>query len=130
MGFASAWLAKNALFPRLIDTDPDAGTGIIVVIPACGEGDIRATLNSLAQCKQPSCRCEVIVVVNAPAQATDTIIKENKRTIKLLKAWRDSNSCFFRLFYIDTGLIQLSPAGVLGMPAKQEWMRLHGGLMI
>jgi hypothetical protein len=112
MGFASAWLAKNALFPRLIDADPDAGTGIIVVIPACGEGDIQSTINSLAHCKKPPCNCEVIVIVNAPAKASDVVLKENKRTISLLKVWRDNNNCFFRLFCFDPGTTLIPAWGV------------------
>ena len=112
MGFATAWLEKKALFPRLIMDDPDAGTGIIVVIPAYGEGDISAALDSLAGCNPPQCACEVIVHVNAPADAPEIFKEENKRTISILKAWRDSGNSFFRLFICDTGTQQIPHWGV------------------
>jgi|WetSurMetagenome_2_1015567.scaffolds.fasta_scaffold00237_28 hypothetical protein len=112
MGFATAWLGKKALFPRLIMADPDAGTGIIVVIPAYGEGDIRATIDSLAGCNPPQCACEVIVVVNAPATAPESLISENEHTISVLKAWRDSHNSFFRLFVCDTGISEIPGWGV------------------
>lgn len=112
MGFASAWLAKNSLFPGLIAANPDDGTGIIVVIPSYGEGDITATLESLARCKKPECRCEVIVVINAPAGAPAELKEENKRTISIIKAWRSSNNSFYRLFYCDMGISTIPGWGV------------------
>jgi len=117
MGFATAWLEKKALFPRLIMDDPDAGTGIIVVIPAYGEGDISATLDSLAACNPPQCACEVIVIVNAPADAPEILKQENKLTISILKARRDSHNSFFRLFFCDTG-IQQTPGWGVGYARK------------
>ena len=99
MGFASAWLEGNTIFPRLIPADPDPGTGIIIVIPSYGEGNIGATLDSIAQCTPPECRCEVIVVVNAPADAPERLKEDNKRTIAYLKAWSDSHRSHFRLFF-------------------------------
>lgn len=112
MGFASAWLADNAIFPRLIEADPFAGTGIIVVIPAYGEGDISSTIKSLSECKVPPCRCEVIVVVNAPQNADKKSIEANRQTVLELKAWSSSEDCFFRLFHIDLGVSDIPRWGV------------------
>lgn len=112
MGFASAWLEKNTLFPRLIDADPVTGTGIIVVIPSYGEGDISSTIESLSKCSIPPCPCEVIVVVNAPQDADDSSIEENKRTVSILKAWTNSKNCFFRLSFVDMGISSFPHWGV------------------
>jgi len=98
MGFASAWLEGNTIFPRLILAEPDPETGIIIVIPSYGEGNIGATVDSIAKCTPPACRCEVIVVVNAPADAPEKLREENKRTISYLNAWSALDKSHFRLF--------------------------------
>ena len=70
MGFASAWLKERALFPELIKEAPAENTGIIVVVPAYDEPDITDLLDSLALCQEPDCKVEVIIIVNAPADAS------------------------------------------------------------
>jgi len=99
MGFASAWLEERAIFPEIIKEAPDKLTGIIVVIPAFDEPGIRQVLDSLALCTEPECKVEVIVVVNAPADAAEECIYNNKLTIKNIESWKKENrNCFFRLF--------------------------------
>jgi hypothetical protein len=90
MGFASAWLNQRALFPELIKETPDCHTGIIVVIPAFDEPSIIPLLNSLNSCTAPECRTEVLIIINAPENASDESIRKNK-------------SSFFRLYAIDAG---------------------------
>ncbi len=70
MGFASAYLSERSLYPELIKEAPDENTGIIVVVPAYDEPGIGRLLDSLAQCTPPECKVEVIVVVNAPSNAS------------------------------------------------------------
>ena len=89
MGFASEWLEKNALFPQLIVEAPERQTGIIVTIPACNEPDITDLLDCLADCYKPECETEILIVVNAPADATENTIVNNKLTIKNIESWQE-----------------------------------------
>jgi hypothetical protein len=99
MGFASAWLDRRALFPEIIKEAPDKLTGIIVVIPAFDEPTISRVLDSLALCTEPKCKAEVIIVVNAPSDAAEECIDNNKQTIINIERWKKENrNCFFRLF--------------------------------
>jgi hypothetical protein len=102
MGFASTWLEERALFPSFIKEAPDEETGIIVVVPAYNEPGIADLLNSLASCDLPDCKVEVLVVLNAPAEATEESILNNVACIRSIEIWIDNNpNCFFRPFIIN-----------------------------
>ena len=104
MGFASGWLEERAIFPEIFKEAPDKQTGIIVVIPAFDEPGIRRVLDSLAKCYEPKCKVEVIIVVNAPANAVKECIDNNKLTIINIESWKKENrNCFFRLFAFTAG---------------------------
>jgi hypothetical protein len=99
MGFASAYLEERALFPQIIKEAVDRDTGIIVVIPAYDEPEINKLLDSLAKCREPECKTEVIIVINAPDGATAESLENNTKTISKIESWkRENNNCFFRLF--------------------------------
>jgi hypothetical protein len=99
MGFASTYLEERALFPEIIKEAPDKQTGIIVVIPAFNEPEISKLLDSLALCTEPECKIEVIIVVNAPANADAASLKNNNQTLRNIESWKKKNRrCFFRLF--------------------------------
>jgi glycosyltransferase involved in cell wall biosynthesis len=99
MGFASAYLEQRALFPEIIKEAVDDSTGIIVVVPAYNEPGITRLLDSLTKCVEPGCRTEVIIVINAPDDATDEILENNRITLKNIESWKNENTdCFFRLF--------------------------------
>jgi hypothetical protein len=99
MGFASTYLEERALFPQKILEAPDKDTGIIVVVPAFNEPGINKLLDSLANCTEPECRTEVIIVINAPDDAPAESLKNNLKTIDNIESWKSENkSCFFRLF--------------------------------
>jgi hypothetical protein len=101
MGFASAYLEERALFPEIIKEAPDKATGIIVVVPAYDEPGISKLLDSLALCSSVQCKVEVLVVVNAPGNASADSIRNNKQTIENIEIWRRAHvSCFFRLYTI------------------------------
>ncbi len=113
MGFASTWLEQRALFPGFIDEAPDEETGIIVVIPAYNEPGIADLLNSLEACDSPSCKVEVIVVVNAPQDASTESIRNNDLCIKNIESWKkDHHDCFFRLFSFNVNNESLKAWGV------------------
>jgi len=50
---------------------------MVVVIPCFDEPDIGSVLESLAACKAPGCDVEILVVVNAPGDATAAILARN-----------------------------------------------------
>ena len=103
MGFASTWLEERALFPEIIQEAPDKQTGIIVVVPSYNEPGIGKLLDSLALCNEPDCKVEVIIVVNAPCDASEESIDNNKLTILNIESWKKENrNCFFRLFAFIT----------------------------
>ena len=99
MGFASAYLEERTLFPQKISEAADRETGIIVVVPAYNEPGINLMLDSLAKCREPECKVEVIIVINAPDDATEGSIKNNTKTLCNIESWKTENKdCFFRLF--------------------------------
>jgi hypothetical protein len=117
MGFASEWLESGALFPRLIGEAPEKDTGIIVVVPSYDEQGITTLLDSLSECSRPECGAEVIIVINAPANADSESLNNNTLTLNNIKSWETGNKPFFRLFVIDTGQPSLKGWGV-GMARK------------
>ena len=112
MGFASSWIISRTLFPEFIKEAPDSNTGIIAVIPSCNEPAITSLLDSLEACIRPSCNVEVIVVVNAPADAGEDITTNNSLTLQKIESWKENNKSFFRLFVINIEKPSLKGWGV------------------
>ena len=113
MGFASGYLEQRALFPEIIKEAPDKNTGIIIVVPAYDEPGIARLLDSLLQCSQIPCQVELLVVVNAPDNATDSSIRNNKLTIENIEMWKQEHlSCFFRVYTIIAEHVPVSGWGV------------------
>lgn len=112
MGFAAEWLNRRALFPQFIREAPDISTGIIVVIPAYGEPVLSGLLDSLNTCTPPACRTELIIVVNAPENASPESLSDNIKCISNIESWKLSNSSFFRLYVIDAGRAPVKKWGV------------------
>lgn len=118
MGFATSWLEKRALFPLIFAEPPDKETGIIVVVPAFNEPAITNLLDSLLLCKEPGCRAEVIIIVNAREDADPESISNNKICISRIDNWKKENkNCFFRLLVFDAGISTLRDWGA-GMARK------------
>jgi glycosyltransferase involved in cell wall biosynthesis len=113
MGFASAYLETRALFPQKIEEAPHQETGIIVVVPAYNEPEISSLLDSLADCTAPECRVEVIVVVNAPDDASPAIIDNNRKSLINIESWKKTHiECFFRLFAFNVEQFSVAGWGV------------------
>ena len=111
MGFASAYLEERTLFSQEIKEAPADNTGIIVVVPAYNEPEIIRLLDSLSECRIPDCKVEVIIVINAPENASAESIENNRKALKDIESWRKQNSdCFFRLF-----------AFIVGNPSIKGW---------
>jgi glycosyltransferase involved in cell wall biosynthesis len=99
MGFASVYLEERTLFPQKIKEPADRETGIIVVVPAYNEPGICNLLDSLAECTEPECKTEVIIVINSPDDATREIIDNDIKTLRKIESWKETHKrCFFRLF--------------------------------
>jgi len=113
MGFASTYIERRTLFPQFINEAPHRDTGIIAVIPSYGEPDIVRLLNSLVSATKPECEVEVIIVVNAPENASPESLDINRKTLAEIESWKkQEKNCWFRLFPIDTGPGALSGWGV------------------
>ena len=112
MGFATDWLNRRALFPKLITDPPDNHTGIIVVVPSFDEPLIHNLLDSLNSCTVPECAAEIIIVVNAPGSASPEQLRNNSDSIKKIDSWKKRNKSFFRTHVIDTGQNHLKEWGV------------------
>jgi hypothetical protein len=101
MDFASAYLESKALFPQKIVEAIESKTGIIVVVPAYNEPGINKLLDSLAKCREPECKTEVIIVINAPDEADPESLENNRITLNNIESWKKENeNCFFRLFVL------------------------------
>jgi hypothetical protein len=107
MGFASSWLKEKALFPELIKEAPSENTEIIVVVPSYDEPGITGMLDSLAFCREPDCKVEVIVIVNAPDEANVESLLNNRKSILNIEAWnKEHPDRFFDLYVIDGTLLR------------------------
>jgi len=126
MSFASAYIEKNILFPQFIDETPDENTGIIVVIPSYGEPNINAVIDSLAQAEKPECNVEVIVVVNAPQNASLCNLERNRDILNDIENRRQNNkNIWFRLFSLDIepGAVQGWGVGLARKTGMDEALR-------
>ncbi|HLN21397.1 MAG TPA: glycosyltransferase family A protein [Bacteroidales bacterium] len=123
MGFASSWLEKSALFPQFISEEPDSDTGIITVVPAYNEPDITVLLDSLIKCTIPSCKVEVLIVVNAPPAAPEEHLVNNRISVQKILNWREKNKPFFRLFCFETTPIEGWGVGMARKSGMDEALR-------
>jgi Glycosyl transferase family 2 len=99
MGFASVYLEERTLFHQKLKEPVDSSTGIIVVVPAYNEPGISTLLDSLAECKEPECKTEVIIVINSPDDAPLDILENNIKSLEKIERWKKAHkNCFFRLF--------------------------------
>jgi hypothetical protein len=91
MGFADAYLQKAGLREALIAPEPHAGLNIIVTIPVYHESGLERCLDSLFKCacnsENGSYRSEVLILINAPANAPLEILEQNLATLKATEAW-------------------------------------------
>lgn len=90
---------------------PDLGIG--VVIPCYNEPDLDVCLNSLCAATPPKCDVEVLVLVNAPVDASAEALARNNRTEQdVLCFAREVNSKKFRILCLNKILDSGKYAGV------------------
>lgn len=118
MGFASAWLEHNALFPRIIKEVPAQNAAIIVVVPAFDEPGITNLLDSFAGCNQPRCKAEILIVVNAPDNAGEESLLNTRVTITAADSWKKLNKDLFFNVHVIDGLGLMSSGWSVGIARK------------
>jgi hypothetical protein len=96
--FANSYLHKNNNEP-IIQTDAEPGTALIVVIPCFREPQIKQTLESLKACLLPSCKVEVIVLINHSEIASTAVKEYNNTTYAELVEWIANNEMEGLRFY-------------------------------
>ncbi len=87
MGFADAYLLKAGLRDKLIETEPHPDLKIIVTIPVHQESGLERCLDSFFQCSLPGFRAEVLILINASADADESILKQNLVTYDSVLVW-------------------------------------------
>ncbi len=111
---------------------PDKDLCLSIVIPAYKEPDILTTLRSLNDCRAPSGKVEVIIVINAPENAKKESLQVNERTARQIKQWeKGEKSDFIQLLIIREEGLPLKHAGAglarkIGMDeAAQRWAMIR-----
>ncbi len=104
MIIAPAWLETSSLFPVLISDKPGNDTGIIVVVPSFDESGITDLLDSLRKCFPPSCKCEVLIIINAPGNAPSDTLDRNRETFEEIGIWTSNHrESFLKVYVADLG---------------------------
>lgn len=112
------WSEEKKLFPVLVSDAPHPETGIIVAVPCYNEPAVTSLLDSLASCTPPQCRAEILLVLNAPTDASGEAIENNKAAVDKANDWlKQRKSLFFRLYTVDLGRPDFKKWGV-GMARK------------
>jgi len=71
------YLERRQFYPFSVTEEASPRLGLVVVIPCFDEPDVGVVLESLAACDAPGCDVEVLVVINAPADAGPDILARN-----------------------------------------------------
>ncbi|MEX2591748.1 MAG: family 2 glycosyl transferase [Anditalea sp.] len=82
--YAQRFKVKEAYFTH----HPDPDLCMSIVIPAYKEPNILTTLRSLAACRPPSGKVEVIITVNAPENAGKDTLLINQATVQQIEQWK------------------------------------------
>ncbi len=112
MAFANQYLIRNR-FTALIPGKSSQQPGISVVIPCYNEPSLLRSLQSLYQCKKPTCLTEVIVVINHPEYAPEKAKKKNEQTLHEILPWiKEHNTDRLQFHAIYLPDLQAKTAGV------------------
>ncbi len=101
MGFADAYLLKAGLRESLIQSDPHRDLKLIVAIPAYNESGLERCLDSLFRAGALlNTNAEVLILVNAAADADPSVLKQNHLTLSQTEAWIAEHPHPFMDFHI------------------------------
>ncbi len=88
----NSYLRKYGYIEASVDSQPEQGLGIVVVVPACGETDILHTLSAIYNCHRPPCPVEVLIVINASEDADLQIHIINRLAYKQVCQWKEQSN--------------------------------------
>jgi hypothetical protein len=112
------YLNRYALREQIIQDEVNSEVGIIVVIPCHNEPDLVSSLQSLVNCEKPTCKVEVIVVINASEKAETSVLEQNEKSFNEAEAWRSVNfvkiasSLAMTFHFIEENTLPKKHAGV------------------
>ena len=113
MSFADHYFSKQKGFTPCPDGPPSGQLRFIVVIPACREPNLVASLNSLKSCDQPRGHVEVIVVLNLAENADPDDYIKSLQIADEIRTWMNKHSRpEFRFILIEDLKMPARDAGV------------------
>lgn len=71
-------------------SEKPTGYAFSIVIPCFNEPDILQTLNSLAGANSPEQEILVVIVVNAPESAPESVINQNNKSLRAIGNWQQT----------------------------------------
>jgi hypothetical protein len=113
MPFADHYFSKQKGFTPCPDGPPSGQLRFIVVVPACREPDLVASLDSLRNSDRPRGHVEVLVVLNLPENADPDDYTNSLKTADEIRAWIKVHSRpEFRFMLIEYLKMPARDAGV------------------
>ena len=70
------------------ESKPSSELSLILAIPSYKEPDILTTLSSLSECLRPKGIVEVIILINAPEDASNDVLDQNKNTLLQIESFK------------------------------------------
>jgi hypothetical protein len=113
MSFADHYFSKQKGFITCPDGPPSGQLRFIVVVPACREPNLVASLESLNYCDVPRGHVEVIVVLNLPENADPEDYAKSLKSADEIRLWMQRHSRpEFRFILIEDLKMPARDAGV------------------
>ncbi len=103
---------------KLLNETVSKSLGIVVCIPCFNEPNIEEVLLSLANCDQPDCDVEIIVLINESDETDSDIVHQNARSYTQIKEFNTPS------------WIKLLPVYVSEIPVKQAGVGLARKLVL
>jgi hypothetical protein len=94
------YAGKYSLYPAQLSGIPASDLGICVVIPCFNEENITNILQSLFECERPSTSVEVIVVLNAPENASAHVYQRHFQLSQDFNNWKSLHDNERMRFYL------------------------------
>lgn len=108
-----SYLQKQAIYSRLIASEPAKGLKTIVIIPAFNESEIIAPLESLKQANVTRFPAEVIVLINNGEDTNSAICAQNRKSFSEVSRWIETHSTDQLTFHcLYLGNLPVKHAGV------------------
>jgi len=107
------YLERRQFYPFGVSEKVSPSLGLVVVIPCFDEPDVGAVLESLAACAAPGCAVEVLVVINAPADAGSDTLAHNDSAARCVRDHAAGKFPYWmRGYAIEHNSLPISQAGV------------------